>query len=214
MGYKKDEIIEAYKTVDSDYYIIGLNDIEEQYQPVLNDINNYIQEYVNNPNNLIIPKDSNSLVLLLKYLNSKVVSKLQLKDNKTHYYNNIELINILWDIYTSICYKLNNKPTILRFSIFSGINRDTIQDWIKGNISKPIYIVSAKKWKEECESTLYDDVINNNSIGSLFALKSNYGYRETVNIVTEQQKDIKTIEEIAEDYNNILPNNDSNIIDF
>ena len=213
MGYKKNEIIEAYKTVSNEYYVIVLDDIGEQYKPVLNAINKYIQEYISNPNNLIVPKDSNSLVMLLKYLNNKVVSKLKLKDNNTGNYNNIDLLNILWDIYTRICYKLNNKPTILRYCIFVNIDNTTINEWKKGNISKPLYTQSAKKWLAECESNLFDEVVNNNSIGSMFILKSNYGYRETVNIVTEQQKDIKSIEEIAEDYTNILPTT-NNPIEF
>ena len=102
MGYKKDEI-EAYKTIDSSYYIIDI-DIDPQYKDVLDNINTCISNYINNPSNIIEPKNTNSLVLLLKYINSKVINKLPLRDYKG-YYNNIDLLNILWDIYTSICYK-------------------------------------------------------------------------------------------------------------
>lgn len=209
MGYKKDEI-EAYKTIDSSYYIIDI-DIEPQYKDILDNINTCITNYINNPSNIIEPKNINSLVLLLKDINRKVISKLPLKDYKG-YYNNIDMLNILWDIYTNICYKFLIKPTILRFSIYSGINKSTINEWIKGNKSNTRYTESAKKWLSECESTLYDEAINSGNIGCIFALKANYGYRDNYVInVTEEQEQTKTVEEIAQDYDNLLPDSNNNI---
>ena len=212
MGYKKDEI-EAYKTIDNSYYIIDV-DIEPQYKDILDNINTCITNYINNPSNIIEPKNINSLVLLLKDINRKVISKLPLKDYKG-YYNNIDMLNILWDIYTSICYKFLIKPTLLRYNIFIGINKSTINEWIKGNISNKLYTESAKKWLAECESTLYDEAINTGNIGCIFALKANYGYRDNYIInVTEEQEKTKTVEEIAADYTNQLPDNNTNNIDF
>ncbi len=212
MGNRKDEI-EAYKTIDSSYYIIDI-DIEPQYKDVLDNINTCITNYINNPSNIIEPKNINSLVLLLKDINRKVISKLPLKDYKG-YYNNIDMLNILWDIYTNICYKFLIKPTLLRYNIFIGINKSTINEWIKGNISNKLYTESAKKWLAECESTLYDEAINTGNIGCIFALKANYGYRDNYIInVTEEQDKTKTVEEIAADYTNQLPDNNPNDIDF
>lgn len=211
MGYKKDEI-EAYKTLDSSYYVIDI-DIDPQYKDVLDNINTCISNYINNPSNIIEPKNTNSLVLLLKYINSKVINKLPLRDYKG-YYNNIDLLNILWDIYTSICYKFLIKPTILRYNIFIGINKSTINEWIKGNKSNNKYTESAKKWLAECESTLYDEAINTGNIGCIFALKANYGYRDNYVInVTDDSKQEKTVEEIEQDYQNQIPEKE-NTIDF
>lgn len=210
MGYKKDEI-EAYKTLDSSYYVIDI-DIDPQYKEVLDNINTCISNYINNPSNIIEPKNTNSLVLLLKCINSKVINKLPLRDYKG-YYNNIDLLNILWDIYTSICYKFLIKPTLLRYNIFIGINKSTINEWIKGNISNNKYTESAKKWLAECESTLYDEAINTGNIGCIFALKCNYGYKESVIVETNNNAPEKTVEEIAMDYTNQLPDTD-NKIDF
>ena len=190
MGNRKDEI-EAYKTIDSSYYVIDI-DIEPQYKDVLDNINTCITNYINNPSNIIEPKNINSLVLLLKDINRKVISKLPLRDYKG-YYNNIDMLNILWDIY----------------------NTSTINEWIKGNISNKLYTESAKKWLAECESTLYDEAINTGNIGCIFALKANYGYRDNYIInVTEDQEKTKTVEEIAADYTNQLPDNNPNDIDF
>ena len=71
----------------------------------------------------------------------------------------------------------------------------------------------AKKWLDECESALYDDAISNNSIGSIFALKANFGYKEGLVIETNNNIPEKTVEEIAMDYTNQLPDTD-NKIDF
>lgn len=39
---------------------------------------------------------------------------------------------------------------------------------------------TVKKWLEECESSLYKDATEKNSVGSIFALKACFGYVETV----------------------------------
>ena len=211
MGYKKDEI-EAYKTLDSSYYIIDI-DIDPQYKDVLDNINTCISNYINNPSNIIEPKNSNSLTLLLKYIRNKYLYKYDgIINNSKHI--NIELLDNIWNIYTNICYKFLLNPTILRFSIFVNINKSTITEWAKGNISNNKYTVTSKKWLSECESALYDNAINNNSIGSIFGLKANYGYRDNYVInVTEDTKQEKTVEEIEQDYQNQLPEKE-NIIDF
>lgn len=212
MGYKKNnDVIESYKVHDIDYYKVNI-EVDNKYMQVLEDINNNIVGYMYNNNMDIQLNNTNSLVLLLKYLHNKVIKNIVVKDGLYNNYSDIELINVLWDIYTNICYKLNIKPTILRFSIFTGINKCTFNRWIDFPNDKRSE--SVKKWKEECESTLYDDVINNNSIGSIFALKSNYGYKESINIINEPVKDVKSIEAIKEDYNNILIDNNDNIMDF
>ena len=212
MGYKKDEI-EAYKTIDSSYYIIDI-DIDPQYKDVLDNINTCISNYINNPSNIIEPKNSNSLTLLLKYIRNKYLYKYDgIINNSKHI--NIELLDNIWNIYTNICYKFLLNPTILRFSIFVNINNNTIKDWINNrDRTNSIYSTTAKKWLSECECSLYDQAVNTNGIGAIFALKANYGYRDNYVInVTDDSKQEKTVEEIEQDYQNQLPDN-NNIIDF
>ena len=212
MGYKKDEI-EAYKTIDSSYYMIDI-DIEPQYKDILDNINTCITEYIDKPNNIIEIKNTNSLTLLLKHLNSKIINRLIIRDGQYNNYTNIDLYNILWDIYTNICYKFLIKPTIQRYSIFTGINKSTFNRWTELNNPNDKRRVSIKKWLNECESVLYDDAINTGNVGCLFALKCNYGYKESVIIETNNNVPEKTVEEIAMDYTNQLPDNNTNNIDF
>lgn len=211
MGYKKDEI-EAYKTIDSSYYVIDI-DIDPQYKEVLDNINTCITNYINNPNNIIEPKNTNSLVLLLKHIRNKYLYKYDGIINNSKNID-IDLLDNIWNIYTSICYKFLLNPTILRFTLLTNINKCTITEWAKGNISKDKKTVSAKKWLSECESALYDNAVNNNSIGSIFGLKANFAYRDNYVInVTEDREQEKTVEEIEQDYQNQIPDN-NNIIDF
>lgn len=126
---------------------------------------------------------------MLKYINNKF---FKLKDNDIKYnnknssidYSNIDYINRLWDIYTSLCYKYLQSPTLLNFSIFTGIAHETLTDWTNGNYragdgaARSAHCQSAKKWLKECESALYDSAMSGNP-GAMFLLKANYGYTET-----------------------------------
>ncbi len=212
MGRNKEEI-EAYKTLDSSYYLVDI-EVEDKYKDILNNINTCITNYIDNPNNIIEPKNNKQIVLLLKYIRNKYLYKFDGIINNSKNID-INIINVLWDIYTNICYKLLINPTIQRFTIFININQSTIKDWAN-NRDRPntIYSTSAKKWLDECESALYDDAISNNSIGSIFALKANFGYKEGLVIETNNNIPEKTVEEIAMDYTNQITENNNNTIDF
>ena len=125
---------------------------------------------------------------MLKYINNRL---FKLKDGDIKYnnknsnidYSDIDYINRLWDIYTSLCYRYLQNPTLLNFSLFTGIAHETLTDWTNGNYragndgaSSP-HCQSAKKWLKECESALYDTAMTGNP-GAMFLLKANYGYTE------------------------------------
>lgn len=126
---------------------------------------------------------------MLKYINNRL---FKLKDGDIKYnnknsnidYSDIDYINRLWDIYTSLCYRYLQNPTLLNFSLFTGIANETFSDWISGNYrggtdgASSAHCQTAKKWQEECEAALYDTAMTGNP-GAMFLLKSNYGYTET-----------------------------------
>ena len=152
---------------------------------------------------------------MLKYINNRL---FKLKDGDIKYnnknsnidYGDIDYINRLWDIYTSLCYRYLQNPTLLNFSLFTGIANETFSDWISGNYrggadgASSEYCQSAKKWKEECEAALYDTAMTGNP-GAMFLLKSNYGYTETpqrieitgANAPALSQEDIRQIADQA-----------------
>lgn len=98
---------------------------------------------------------------------------------------NIDLLNNIWDVYTELCYKYNKRPTILNFSLMIGVDNRTIDTWRRGEFragedgASSAHSLTVKKWLSECESSLLDGATERNSVGCIFALKSNYGYTET-----------------------------------
>lgn len=139
---------------------------------------------------------------MLKYINNRL---FKLKDGDIKYnnknsnidYGNIDYINRLWDIYTSLCYRYLQNPTLLNFSLFTGIDQTTFDSWknedYRGGTdgASSEHSKSYKKWLKECESALYDTAMTGNP-GAMFLLKANYGYTETpqrVEIVNGQTPD-------------------------
>lgn len=126
---------------------------------------------------------------MLKYINSRL---FKLKEGDIKYnnknsnidYGNIDYINRLWDIYTSLCCRYLQNPTIFNFSLFTGIDMDTFNCWKTGENrggvdgASSAHAESYKKWLSECEGALYDTAMTGNP-GAMFLLKSNYGYTET-----------------------------------
>ena len=152
---------------------------------------------------------------MLKYINNRL---FKLKDGDIKYnnknsnidYGDIDYINRLWDIYTSLCYRYLQNPTLFNFSLFTGIDQSTFDSWknedyrggTEGASSE--HSKSYKKWLAECEGALYDTAMTGNP-GAMFLLKSNYGYTETpqrieitgANTPALSQEDIRQIADQA-----------------
>ena len=47
-------------------------------------------------------------------------------------YADVDMLNHVWSLYTSLCYKYLSNPTLLNFAIFSGIDNTTLASWING----------------------------------------------------------------------------------
>lgn len=133
-------------------------------------------------------------------------------------YSDIDTIDGIWDIYTAICYKYRQNPTLLNFSILTGIAHETLTDWTNGNSrnSKELgssHSQSAKKWLKECESAAYDIALSGNP-GGMFILKANYGYTEApqqIQILGQDNR--KSIEQIIAEHTTGAQIEDSNVID-
>ena len=168
----------------------------------------YADEYISkldNPDS--INKNSSLFTGMIKYI---YINVFKPNKNTVRYNNkntninmdNVELLDDIWDIYTNLCYKYQKRPTLLNFGLLTGITTETFRTWkngeVRGGVTSP-HSVSVKKWLEECESSLLDGATENNSIGCIFALKSNYGYTEQpqrIEVVNGQVAS-QTVEEIA-----------------
>lgn len=132
---------------------------------------------------------------LVNYIYNNYIGELLCnKDHKPIKYKNIETLDNLFDIYMELVYKykFNNRPLIVEFSIFTGISRDTIYNWVNGS-NNNIYCDdggedltrrksdTARKWIEVCERALLDGT---DTIKDLFILKCKHGYKETDRDIT------------------------------
>ena len=118
-------------------------------------------------------------------------------------YDDIKTIDYIFNIYINLVYryKFNNRPSITEFSLFTGINKDTLYNWLKGDIDSYIlnsvnedkrrYITSeysdaVRKWQAACEQSLVDG----NGVMEIFLLKSVHGFRDAnndINITVNHQ---------------------------
>lgn len=104
-------------------------------------------------------------------------------DNETFkkYKYNIDMLDYIYNyIFSVLCTSYNMKRTILLFSTFLNIDKDSITNWKNGKVKKLSNkdISKVKSWYRDSETDLLSGAINDGSIGSIFALKSVFNYRE------------------------------------
>ena len=160
----------------------------------------YADEYIDTLRNPDDIYTSNVFTGLIKYI------KRNIKFDKD-IYENIDVLNNIWEVYTELVYKYNQKPTIEEFCILTGINRDTIYSWMKGETRKDDYSVelgtsrsdTIKKWQDECRLGRYKSAASGN-VGGIFLCKAVDGMVETAPIPVQNTEQRRTAEQIAADY--------------
>lgn len=129
---------------------------------------------------------------LIDYIyNNYIGDLLGNKKGKVVVYNNIDLIDDLFNIYIDLIYKYkwNNKPFIVEFSTFVNINKDTIYSWLNGEYNRTIDDLNdegatrhtsdvVRKWFNICERELLN---GSDTIRDIFILKAKHGYRDNNN---------------------------------
>ena len=155
-----------------------------------NSINYYADEYIDSLHDCeeIYKPNSNQFTGLIKYINRKVnFDRSILAD--------INILNTIWELYTDLVYKYNQKPTIEEYSILVGISRDTMYSWLNGecrnnDICDTLGTTrsdTVKKWQEECRLGRYKGAASGN-VGMIFLCKAVDGMVETapVHVVPKQ----------------------------
>lgn len=153
---------------------------------VVSDIESHVQELVekyiselDHPEDIY---DNNGLFVdMLKYIYRYYVIVLlnngEYKDVLRYDY---KVLNDLFSIYTSLVYryKKNKQPYINEFCIFVNIDRTMLYRIRQGDIKKATStdISNVKRWFQECEQGL----LNTDSIGSIFRLKSMFNYNDNL----------------------------------
>ena len=132
---------------------------------------------------------------------------LYISDNMTPLdnYNDITVLDNLFNIYKRLCSKYRVLPTLYDFSMMINIDPSTITRWMNGETRGGLtseHCKTAKKWKQYCAGRLASNLSNSKGTDAnkIFIAKAAYGMAETKAV---EQKQItgarKTVEQIAQD---------------
>lgn len=141
----------------------------------------YADEYISTLHDReeIYKANSNQFTGLIKYINRKVNFNRRILAD-------INILNNIWELYTDLVYKYNQKPTIEEYSVLIGISRDTVYSWLNGecrtnDICEKLGTSrsdTVKKWQEECRLGRYKGAAAGN-VGMIFLCKAVDGMVET-----------------------------------
>lgn len=111
----------------------------------------------------------------------------------------IELLDKIFDIYTRLCTKYRQLPTLEAFSWLVKINRSTFSDWGNGEYRSTTHSNTVKKWFDTCKSFAVNRLINKGGVDAnlIFACKSAYGMVEApVPAMGVERKQILSVDEL------------------
>lgn len=140
----------------ADDYISTLRDDEEIYKP-----------------------NSNQFTGMIKYINRHIHFERSILVD-------INILNNIWECYTELVYKYNQKPTIEEYCILVNVSRETMYTWLNGeyrntDICEKLGTTRSdtiKKWQEECRLGRYKGAASGN-VGMIFLCKAVDGMAET-----------------------------------
>lgn len=144
-------------------------------------VNEIALEYINNLDDPSEIKDNNGLFVdMLKYIYKNYLGDIIGNKNNTYIHYNYDLLDKIFNIYTSLVYKYkqNKRCSILEFSLFTHVERNTLYNAANGMTKKltPREIGNVKRWYQECENQL----TNGGSVFEIFLLKSQYRYNDNL----------------------------------
>lgn len=169
-----------------------------------NDIQRLADEYVCSLDNkdMIYSASGNCFTGLIKYINKHIGFT-----NNKDIYNDINVLNNIWDIYVELCYKYLQKPVLEEYCLLIGCSRSTLYTWMNGeyrsgdkcDILGSSRSDTIKKWAEECRIGRYKSAASGN-VGGIFLCKAVDGMVETAPVQIINQDHRKTIEQIAQEH--------------
>lgn len=165
----------------------------------INDIYYYADEYIStlrDPDS-IYNTVGHTFTGMIKYINRHMGFTKDI-------YADINILNDIWEIYTELVYKYNQKPIIEEYALLIGVNRDTLYAWMKGEYRSNDICVklgssrpdTIKKWQEECKVGRYKSAASGN-VGGIFLCKAVDGMVETAPVQVENPQQRRTVEQIA-----------------
>ena len=161
-------------------------------------INRIVDDYIATlrDEDLIYSQKGNTFTGLIKKLHKQL-------NITSEIYEDIDLLNDLWETYTELCYRFSQSPTIMEFAILIGCSRETIYSWQRGEYRQDICAKfnlsrsdTVQKWANECRMGRYKSAAAGN-VGGIFLCKAVDGMAETAPIQVDASNMHKTAEQIA-----------------
>lgn len=115
-------------------------------------------------------------------------------------YDDLGSLDRVWTIYTRLCGRYKQTPSLFEYCALTGISPDTLTDWQNGRLraSDAERVRTIKGWKNQTVAALEKKCINNNSIGAIFTLKAAHSWKESLPVAEVQpQVTHDTAEQIA-----------------
>lgn len=138
---------------------------------------------------------------LLEYLYKRCICNIVTKNGRGYDYHVLD--NVFYNVYIPLCAKYSMPPSIIQFCTLVKIDSSYMSEVKRGVYDGGAKVsndntLAVKKWYDTCEAGLLSRAVGDNSIGAIFALKANYGYKETSAITVEQVTQVHdTAEQIA-----------------
>lgn len=167
------------------------------------DIFVYADEYVSTlrDGESIYFQSGNVFTGMIKYINRHMSFTKEI-------YADINILNDIWEIYTELVYRYNQKPTIEEYCLLTGISRETVYSWLRGEHRTEDVCEkfgssrsdTIKKWQEECRLGRYKSAATGN-VGGIFLCKAVDGMVETAPAQVPYSGDHRqSLEEIQQRY--------------
>lgn len=120
-------------------------------------------------------------------------------------YDDITVLDNLFNIYKRLCSKYRVLPTLYDFSMMINIDPSTITRWMNGETRGGLtseHCKTAKKWKQYCAGRLASNLSNSKGTDAnkIFIAKAAYGMAETKAVEQGQITGVtKTVKQIAKE---------------
>ena len=162
----------------------------------------YADEYINSlhDKDCIYNSTGYAFTGLIKYINRNMGFTKDI-------YADINILNNIWEVYTELVYKYNQKPTIEEYCLLIGISRETVYTWLRGDYRSGDICEklgssrsdTIKKWSEECRLGRYKSAASGN-VGGIFLCKAVDGMVETAPVQVQNKDQHRSIEQIRQEH--------------
>ena len=174
----------------------------------LSDVDYYVSEYIETlPDESLIYKPR-TFQGLLQYIYQKCLKDLPYRKQRGLASDYELLDGIFWSIYCPLSARYGATVSVFGFANFVHISMSNLADIRNGVYRKDGYPVAertshiVKGWYEASQASIISNVLDNNSIGGIFLLKSMYGMTENPQPqqIEREEPHTITMEEVMQRY--------------